>query len=44
MYWLTGNGGRFNNRKRPKFDGTYTEPPEEPMNGNLNRFPGINGI
>ncbi|XP_026822903.1 putative uncharacterized protein DDB_G0274405 [Rhopalosiphum maidis] len=35
---------RFNNRKRPKFNGEFTEPVEEPMNGNLKRFAGIVGI
>ncbi|XP_025193010.1 nuclear fragile X mental retardation-interacting protein 1 [Melanaphis sacchari] len=42
----TNNSGnkRFNNRKRPRFNGEFTEPVEEPMNGNLKRFAGIVGI
>lgn len=35
---------RFNNRKRPRFNGEFKEPVEEPMNGNLKRFAGIVGI
>ncbi|XP_001946648.1 nuclear fragile X mental retardation-interacting protein 1 [Acyrthosiphon pisum] len=32
---------RFNNRKRPRFNGEFIQPVEEPMNGNLKRFAGI---
>jgi len=39
---LLGNK-RFNNRKRPRFNGEFKEPVEEPMNGNLKRFAGIIG-
>jgi hypothetical protein len=35
---------RFNNRKRPKHNGDFVEPIEEPMNGKLKRFAGIIGI
>jgi len=43
LYVLCLGNKRFNNRKRPRFNGEFTEPIEEPMNGNLKRFAGIVG-
>ncbi|XP_050537035.1 FMR1-interacting protein NUFIP1 [Daktulosphaira vitifoliae] len=42
---LNRNGsGRLNNRKRTKFENAFVEHLEEPMNGNLKRFAGINDV
>lgn len=35
---------RFNNKKRPRLNGEFIEPAEDPMNGNLKRFAGIDDV
>lgn len=42
-YILYAGSKRFNNRKRPRCNGEFVEPVEEPMNGKLKRFGGITG-
>lgn len=43
VYVLYPGFKRFNDRKRPRFNGEFVEPAEEPMNGKLKRFGGITG-
>lgn len=38
-----GPNKRFNNRKRPRTNGEFVEPIEEPFNEKLKRFAGIMG-
>lgn len=42
-FMYVGPNKRFNNRKRPRTNGEFIEPVEEPLNGKLKRFAGILG-